>query len=268
MKETLNAGTRSEEVNKARALRLKTLLHELVREEGRMEAAALLGVNYKTLVRAMETGRVTGRMRDALHRLLGRADEPELSQLRKRMGALEENFAGLAEEMRRGFTDIKTAVEAHGHVNAQSQVQERKEVRRPKTVTPPSVPRLRPMKRTVSRRKDPELVTVEPAPDDAEVYGNAWPLVAEWRELRADHPHQGTTLSWLTDHLRLLTLELAMMEQHELTLPPEKEPLRGFGRRGQTAWRREAVRDTQNALAKRIILRWVRRLLTLGLWWK
>ena len=28
-----------------------------------------------------------------------------------------------------------------------------------------------------------------------------------------------------------------MLEEHGLTLPPEKEPLRGFGRRGQTRWR-------------------------------
>ena len=70
------------------------------------------------------------------------------------------------------------------------------------------------------RRLDPELVTEEPADDDPEVYGDAWPLVEEWRRLRADHPHQGKSLSWLVNEERLLTL--AMLEEHGLTLPPEK----------------------------------------------
>ena len=32
-------------------------------------------------------------------------------------------------------------------------------------------------------------------------------------------------------------LVLAMLEEHGLTLPPERQPLRGFGRRGQTTHR-------------------------------
>ena len=83
----------------------------------------------------------------------------------------------------------------------------------------------------------------------------------EWRTLRADHPHRGKSLSWLTTEERLLTLEMAMLEEHGLTLPPETRALRGFGRRGQTSWRWKALR-------KRRKLRWVRRVLTLGLWWK
>ena len=84
----------------------------------------------------------------------------------------------------------------------------------------------------------------------------------------ADHPNRGHTLSWLTTEQRLLTLELAMMEQCGLTLPPETQPLRGFGRRGQIAWRWEALRDTRKALARRKMLRLLRRILTLGLWWR
>ena len=67
---------------------------------------------------------------------------------------------------------------------------------------------------------------------------------------------------------RLLGLELAMLEDHGLTLPPEKQPLRGFGRKGQTNWRWKALYDTRVALRKRELLRWVRRVCTLGLWWK
>ena len=59
-----------------------------------------------------------------------------------------------------------------------------------------------------------------------------------------------------------------MLEDHGLTLPPETQPLRGFGRKGQINWRWTALRDTQMALVKRKRLCWARRILTLGLWWK
>ena len=263
MNEALNAGKPGEDMCEARALRLSSLLQELVRREGRMKAASLLGVNYKTVVRAEESGRITGRMGDALERLLGRADDSDQSRLRQRLEALEENLETLAEEMQRGFADIKTAVEVHTQVKMQSQMQDREESSRPKTVTAPSVKGLPSSKPVSPRRTALELVTVDPADDDAQVYGEAWLLVEEWRRLRTGHPSQGHTLSWLTMEERLLTLELAMMEQHELTLPPEKEPLRGFGRRDQIAWRREALHDTRKALARK---RMLRRIFTLGLW--
>ena len=90
----------------------------------------------------------------------------------------------------------------------------------------------------------------------------------EWRRLRDGHPFQGKSLSWLVTQERILVLELAMLEEHGLTLPPEKQPLRGFGRRGQTSWRHTALNDTREALQKRRMLRWIRRVLTLGLWRK
>ena len=117
------------------------------------------------------------------------------------------------------------------------------------------------------RRLDPEVVT-EVAADDPEVYGDAWPLVEEWRSLRSDHPHQGKSLSWLGAEERLIVLELAMLDDHGLTLPPETQALRGFGRKGQTSWRRKALAGTRVALRKRELLRWVRRVLTVGLWRK
>ena len=127
---------------------------------------------------------------------------------------------------------------------------------------------LRPKKPFRLPRLDPEVVTEKPAEDDEEVYGEAWPLVEEWRLRRADHPHRGRSLSWLVTEERLLTLELAMLEEHGLTLPPETQALRGFGRKGQTSWRWKALYDTRKALRKRELLRWVRRVLTLGLWRK
>ena len=58
------------DVEKARQVRLRGFLRDLIRQEGKMEAAELLGVNHKTLTRAEESGEITGRMNDALELLL------------------------------------------------------------------------------------------------------------------------------------------------------------------------------------------------------
>ncbi|MYD98678.1 MAG: hypothetical protein F4X98_15015 [Gammaproteobacteria bacterium] len=120
----------------------------------------------------------------------------------------------------------------------------------------------------VVRRRFPDVLTTEPADDDAEAYGAAWPLVEEWRWMREAHPHHGRGVRWLEAEARILALELAMLDEHGLTLPPETQPLRGFARKGQTTWRRTALQDTQRALVWERRRRWVRRVLTLGLWWR
>ena len=130
----------------------------------------------------------------------------------------------------------------------------------------PPVAGLNPSRPARRRRVDPEMVTREPADDDAEVYGDAWSLVKEWRELKDRHPVRGSSLSWLEDQERLLTLELAMFEEHELTVPPALQPVKGLARRDHTRWRWKALYRTQVALHRRKMLRWVRRILTVGLW--
>ena len=237
--ESRTGGSGGRDGAKLRRVRMKALLRELVEQEGRMEVAEMLGVNYRTLVRTEKTGQFTGRMRDALHRLLGPRQAPEVSRLAGRVTALDWRVKRLE-------TRLSEAAETGTG-----------------TDTSPTVEGLQSSRKAAPRRQDPELVTEEPAADDAEVYGPAWPLVEEWRRLRLGHPNRGRTLSWLTTEERLLTLELSMMEQHGLTLPPEIQPLRGFGRRGQLAWRWEALRDTRKALVRRKMLR---RLFTLGLW--
>ena len=118
------------------------------------------------------------------------------------------------------------------------------------------------------RREFPELVTVDPAGDDEDVFGAAWPLVQEWRGLKQTHSNRGKGLAWLRVEERLLSVELALLEDHGLTLPPETYPLKGLDRSGQTNWRRKAQEDTQKARRRRELLLWLRRALALGLWRK
>ena len=58
-------------------------------------------------------------------------------------------------------------------------------------------------------------------------------------------------------------LEVAMLERHGLTLPPETMPLTGLWRSSQLNWRRETLREVRRAVAWR---RLARRILTLNLW--
>ena len=277
---------KSGSVEDLRKLRLRALLRDLVREEGRMEAAELLGVNYKTVARTIESGELSNRMSDALERLLLTGGVPEVARQGERIDDLERGMQGLdgrvdalEKEMRSGFEKVMAAVEGRAGVLREQGVKAtqgadrsavQSEVRQPKqgggNTALPGVARLQPT--TGRRRDDPLLLTEAPEPDDEEFYGPVWPLIVEWRELRSSHPNEGKGLSWLVEEERLMEVEVALIEDHGFTLPPEKEALRGLARRSQLTWRKKALYDTRRARVRRERLRWVRRILTLGLWRK
>ena len=274
-------GNAAVDVERLREIKLMGFLRELDRQEGRMATAALLGVNYKTVARALDEDRVTGRMADALELLLGAGGDSELERLRQQVRLLAERMAALEEPgdvppvvpgpVVGGDLDGDGVGDDDGGVEQEQASAQPGDVNGGASSQQPPLPPLvaglgvsRPARR---RRVDPELVTREPAEDDPEVYGDAWPLVQEWRKIKNRHPVQGRSLSWLTDHERLLTLELAMLEEHGLTLPPAKQPVKGLARRDHTRWRWKALYRTQVAIRKRKLLRWLRRLLTLGAWW-
>lgn len=63
-----------------------------------------------------------------------------------------------------------------------------------------------------------------------------------------------------------MLVELALLEEHGLTLPPQDYPLKGLDRNNQTNWRRTTLADTRRELARARLLRRVRRALTCNLW--
>ena len=273
-----------------RQTHLSAMLTELVRQQGPTKTAALLGVNYKTVARALKSGKVTDRMRGALEGLFEPVDDAQAAGQHERIGALEESVKrleggmdALAKDLRDGLEEIRTVVAGQSRAPGGDDAEGRGEegecraaqdgnnddgAGRSETRAAPAGARRRPLNPDTLQPLDPEIVTVEPADDDPEVYGAAWELVEEWRRLRVGHPTQGSTLSWLTNEERLLVLELAVLEEHGLTLPPEKQPLRGFGRKGQTTHRWKALAETRVRLRRRKLLRWVRTVLTLWLWRK
>ncbi len=280
MKDERRTADEGERVENPRYLRLTTLLRDLVRREGRMEAAEMLGINYKTLARAIESGNLTPRLSDALERRVLEDEESTAARQQQRIEALEQRVESLENELRGGLEELRAAVQQKDQAPRDESTGEEAQVAPlpapiNKHPAAPHLPDAGPigsepgsLKWAPHRRLDPLVVPEEPEPDDEEVYGLAWPFIEEWRRLRRGHPHRGRSLSWLVTEECILGLELAMLEAHGLTLPPEVQPLRGFGRNGQINWRRTALYDTRKALARRELLRWVRRTLTLGLWWR
>ena len=217
MKERVVAMEKTRSLENLHELRLMALLLDVIREKGRMEAADLLGVNYKTLARAVETGSLSTRMSHALDRYLLSQKTEATARQQERIEALEQRVETLEQKIESGLGEVRTFVESQvkafgdEHVRALRQLERRvAEVGAGQGSGSGANAVRKPVGNTTFRRKYPELVTREPAPDDEEVYGAAWPLVEEWRRLRDGHPNDGRSLSWLVTEERILNLELAM----------------------------------------------------------
>ena len=250
-------------------MRLLALLREMERDHGRKKVAAMLGVDHRTLDAGLDEGVLSRRMRRALDRALQSGLGSAAQEQRDRNDRLEERLTdvegaveGLAKEVRRRLAGIEGVVktlrrdDGLGVGPAQAGAEG--------SGTGTSGQSGQSQVRARVRRDYPDLATLEPADDDKEVFGDAWPLIVEWRAIRKAHPNDGRGLAWLTEHVRVLEVELALLEEHGMTLPPEKQPLRGLDRSGQTSWRRTALFDTRRERKKAKLL----RRLTFGLLWR
>ena len=280
MKTTEHGIENSRDVENVYHMRLMALLQELVREKGYKGAARVLEIDPQTVTESARTGQLTRRVRQALERALqegvGSAAERQRrrnEELEGRLHAVEEGHDELGKEVRRRLSGIEREVAAlrrdgpqgtgagqagagpshdgSAEAEAGSAGRDRK---------PPTKPSM--------RREYPDLATLEPADDDEEIFGDAWTLIVEWRAIRETHPNDCGGLDWLTDHVRLLEVELALLEEHGMTLPPEKQPLRGLDRSGQISWRRTALFDTRRERRKAELLDKVWHVVTLRFWRK
>lgn len=264
----------------SRDLQLMAVLAELVRERGRPSAAELLDLDPRTVASALKRGTLSRRMRTALERVGGVEGGPAGEALEP-TSALEERLEGVERELlatrdlardqgrslkrqhaedlqqlERRLARLESLVEHRGRELASSED------------TEPVVggPALRPQSAaSLPPRKYSELVTQEPAPDDEQVYGAAWPLVDEWRRLWREHERPGRGLTWLEREVRILELEVAMLEEHELTLPPATYPQRGLELRGHLRWRLRALANRRRARRWARVRRGLGRALVLGL---
>ena len=111
---------------------------------------------------------------------------------------------------------------------------------------------------------DAGAVSLEEEPDEAHAFGPAAPLVAEWRGIRAGMVGgaAGSRVDRAVAAMRRWELEVEMLEEFRLTLPPDTEPVDESRRQDQVRWREEARRE----LAKAERVRLLRRVATLGVW--
>ena len=276
MKTTEHGIEDSRDVENVYHMRLMALLSELVRDKGYKGAARVLEVDQRTVAECAKTGQLSRRVRQALERALQegvgsaaarqreRNDrlETRVEALEKGHEAHEKGHDSLGKEVRRRMAAVEGEIGALKRSDAQGTGAGHAGAGPPQSESGASGRGRKPSSRPRMKREYPDLVTREPAEDDEEVFGDAWPLIVEWRELKDAHPNEGKGLEWLAEEERLRVVELALLEEHGMTLPPEKRPLRGFDRDGQINWRRTALFDTRRAVRKRELLRKV----TFGLW--
>ena len=111
------------------------------------------------------------------------------------------------------------------------------------------------------------VISKEPHPGEELSYGPGMPLVEEWRQLMKERD-AGTKLTQAKNRQRIMELEIAMLGEYRLTLPPGSSPLDDFTRGAELGWRGRALENIRRERARRALVRWVRRVFTLGLWWK
>ena len=245
---------------------LVALLHKMVRERGRVGAAEELEVDSRTLAACLKRNVLSRRVRRALERELA-ADpgrEEEAAGQEERVALLERELASLRTSVVAGFQalrdgQLQKVAQAKRELpraglarEGGSQVEEAGLDGEPVVGGPSPGDRPQQGKDAPGKgeeaisvwkppRQYPDLVTREAATDDEQVYGTAWPLVEEWRRLWEAHERPGKGVTWLGREVRILELEVALLEEHELTLPPATYPQRGLERDTHLNWRLQAL---------------------------
>ena len=255
---------------------LLDLLDALVKDRGRVAAAEALGVNYRTMMACYDSRHVSRRMRKALEEFRdagvgddsgtevdddGAADEVET--LRQRVAELEEEDRGL-----RGLVETQAGqLEELGRRVAHlvREAQQRGESEPVVGDDQPSV--WRPPRRRHGL-PDAGVVTLEEQADEEDAFGPAAPLVTEWRQVRTGGDAKGSQVDRARAGVRRWELEIAMIHDFRLTLPPETEQLDEAGRTDHLRWRQNALTEARGELAGARRVRLLRRILTLGLWWR
>ncbi|MCY4449895.1 MAG: hypothetical protein OXE02_13740 [Chloroflexi bacterium] len=267
-------------VEDAHGLRLMALLEGLVREHDVKWAAEQLGVDVRTVTTCLRRRRLTDHVRVALEgRLQAETDRlaqevgelaarlaaltPEMEGLRssvaQEVGALREEQAGVVRGLERRLARVEVQHEGGAGADGGSKVTPTARASEPQRESP---------RRQVYRQARPKVVTAEPEHGEEEVYGDAGPLVIAWRQARAADRTARGMLERAEATERLMSLEIALMEGHGLTLAPERDPFDGLKMYGELKWRRLALSNARRERRRAVRRRWLRRALTLGFWWE
>ncbi len=263
-------GTPPPSLERVQEVRLLALLHVLVRREGRTGAATVLGVHRKTVAAAVNTGRLSRRMHDALgmHLLAGPGADAATASAAESRQQWEQH---LAAALRRQREELLAAISTQGQqlrdeAAQRTQGMEQRlaalEARRREGDGVATVDRAI----GVSQPSARPVVTAAPAPGEAAAYGVAAPLIVQWRQARAARAGAADRLTALRAEERLRELELALIGAYHLTLPPAAYPWDALTRRNEVDWRRRTLARVRGERRRAVWRHHLRRVLTLG-WW-
>ncbi len=253
-------------------------LFDLVEAQGRVKAAEILGVSYGALARAADTGRLSGRMRDALARhLLDGASEfdekhrEHLAGLGRRVAALEKGAGATPGGEDSQMGDVVRAEDVDDTLgrlkNDMENLCKRVEGLETRHGMPGPQAAAARVAPTPSRPAYELVVSLHPGPgDDEKRFGPAAPLVAEWRRLRGEYRAAPAGLAKLRAEVDLLEMEIVMIGVCGLTLPPADYPWDRFDLEDQTRRRKRRLAVVREEIRRAELRRWVRRVFTLGLW--
>ena len=260
-----------------RDMRLMILLRELVEENGGRKTAKALGVSYRSMSRAFEAGLPNRRLRDALerHLLMGggaaAARQRETVQtLQQRMDALESKVGDsdirveeLVKALRVELKELREALEEQSEaVILLERRTNRRDAGRGAKIS--NVPEVGERPTGPSPRVYRELVTLEHEAGEEDVYGEAAALVAEWRLVRVEVLAGGGSRSAKRSVDRLRELEVALIGEYGLTLPPALHPWDRYQRRDELERRTRAMGDSRREGFRAQVIRWLRRVLAGG----
>ena len=110
----------SRSLDSLRHMRLMALLRDMIDDWGKVKAAKALGVNYRTVSKAVGAGTLTDRMSDALERHLLLGGGSAAAQQRDRVDALVERVSALERELRGGLEAVVGEVKAFREEHARS----------------------------------------------------------------------------------------------------------------------------------------------------
>ncbi len=249
-------------------LRLLVLLHDLVRQEGRTGAAAVLGVHRKTVAAAVNSGRLSRRMQDALERHL-LAEQATAAPTESVAAARRQWEQHLEGALRRQREELLAALSAQGQQlrDAAAQRTQTLEGRLAALESHRQEGDGTAMHRATrdSQPAVPPVVTADAVPGEAEVFGAAAPLIIAWRQAREARATAGDHLTAVRAEARLRELELALIGAYHLTLPPATYPWDALTRRQEVDWRRRTLARVRGERRRAAWRHRLRRLLTLGL---
>ncbi len=259
-------------------LRLMALLQELAREKGKRGAARALGIDPRTVASCMRTGKLSWRVREALERGLQSGAGSAAARQRERNDALERRLEELEGQLRSGLEEVRSDIvgDVSALLDEQTGTLERFERRMARLESAKDAKGV-PSAAASDEKPAPappwreyrELVTEEAEPGEEGVYGEATPLIVEWRRATAERKRAaatGTALERAEARMRALELEIELIDTRELTLPPDTYPWDRSNRREHLRRRRRSLENARVERRWALLRRWLRRVLTFGLW--